>query len=127
MHWQVEFRRNSSRLGSNADGLRICEPDVDFPYPSFAPFRHLDARVRGHDGLSLCPETYRRRGMTTIPKLGVESARLPADNTDLPAGFAALAAVGEKVVGSAARAGADLNELLARHAGFSENISIEAT
>ena len=56
-----------------------------------------------------------------------DSGRQPADNTDLPAGFAALAAVGEKVVGSAACAGADLNQLLARHAGFSENIAIEAT
>jgi hypothetical protein len=59
------------------------------------------------------------------PEAKSDSRRQPTDHTDLPAGFAALAAVGEKVVGRVAGARADLKELLARHAGFSENIAIE--
>ena len=53
------------------------------------------------------------------------SCRQPANDTDLPAGLAALAPVGVKILGGAARAGADLKQLLAGHAGFAQNIAIE--
>jgi len=60
----------------------------------------------------------------------IQSRRQPADNADLPAGFAALPAVGEKVIGSAARAGADIMGLLSAcsliHLGARQDLTIAA-
>ena len=49
----------------------------------------------------------------------------PADHGHLPASFAALAAVGIKILDSAAGAGADLEELLAGHADGAQDVAIE--
>lgn len=50
----------------------------------------------------------------------------PADQTHLPSGFAARAAIGEEIVGGATGARSDLKKLIARHAGVTKNITVQA-